>query len=153
MLKVLARPAVAAGAAALLAASVSAPAQAATGSWSDSRLHYTIYSDGGYSETYLSRPSSTPFGGSISEVTFTARPYSNGNYLDEAKICYQQPYSTSPFKCRDFNITGTAVSETTDFFNGLDPRGNFFISHKLHGGTYPTYGETNHDSITVKYAY
>lgn len=144
-------------AAAAIAASVglaALPAAAATpGSWSVSKTHYNIYSDGGFaSNTFYKPQTQLPSGGTITSTSYRVTPYNNGNTADAVKLCYQKQYTTTDFLCLDIAVTGTATV-ATNVFNGLDPKGTLVVTHTLTGGTYPASGGTAQDTVTVNYQY
>lgn len=131
-----------------------APALATTAaSWTVSNYHLVVYYDGGFASTYFSKPPTTlPATATITNTSWIVTPYTNGNTADAVKICYQEVYTATDYRCLDIFVTnGTTVSTTV--FNGLSPRGTFVITHTVTGGTYPSPYSSAQDTVTVDYQY
>ncbi len=130
------------------------PSYAATGTWAISQNHGTVYVDGDWSRAYFQRPQTTlPANPVITSTVVALTPYANGFATDTITICYQQQYSLTDFAClADFQLTGPTTM-TTNLFNGQNAKGTITVRHTLTGGTYPAFGTSAQDTVTVNYTY
>lgn len=136
----------------VLAAAIGLPlaAHAATGSYSASKLHYNIYSSGGFATMPFSVPSSVPrTGATVTSVNYTWSSYNNGNTSELVELCYSAQYSSTIGNC--VNIS-SAQSGTTTAHAGLNAKGQFWIRHTITGGSYPAVSNSS-DYVTVNYSY
>ncbi|MBB2915499.1 hypothetical protein FHS43_006820 [Streptosporangium becharense] len=142
------------GCALIAPAAVALPASAATGSWTVSKTHYTIYFDGGYATMLFNKPvTSLPNNGQITSTTVQVAPYTNGRTTETITICYQKLYTATDYLCTTpVSITGNTTFSVSAF-NGLDPKGTVTVRHTLSGGTYPATGVGVQDTVTVNYQY
>lgn len=123
---------------------------AATDSYTSTKRAPTVYSAGTSNAYYFTVPSSVPnTGTSITTVSWSINPYSNGATSQNYAICYYAPnQNTTPVKC----VTIASLSASTSLFSGYSAKGAFSITVQLTGGTYPVYPSQS-SSVTVNYQY
>ncbi|MGW0586413.1 hypothetical protein [Streptosporangium sp. NPDC002607] len=68
------------------------------------------------------------------------------------RLRYQQPDTTTDYKCTGPFDLSSSLGLWVHSFNGLDPKGTITVKHTLHGGTYPAGGGAQ-DRVTVNYQY
>jgi hypothetical protein len=78
-------------------------------------------------------------------VSWNVGSYTNGWTSQEVKFCYKPPVGAEI--CTD--ITNNLVGASTAF-NGQPARGQFRVTYKLHGGSYPVYPSFS-NTVTVNY--
>jgi hypothetical protein len=144
------------GVTAMLAALLlgASPSFAATSYWTISKTHVTVWANGNYGQnTFQKAQTSLPPSPVITSTVVTVTPYSNGFTTDTVQICYWLQYTSTDYICyANFNITST-TTRTISSFNGQSAKGTVVVRHYLTGGTYPAYGGTAQDSVTVNYQY
>ncbi|MBZ2164270.1 hypothetical protein [Alteromonas stellipolaris] len=129
----------------------SATAFAASDSWEEERPRYTIYFDGGYSETLFSNLQTPRTGAQITNVEWDWVGYSNGYDNQIVEMCYRAPYSYTSTNCLNISDSSTGA---TSAYNGFNPRGTIVLRFILSGGTYYAYGTSGaDDKIKVTYSY
>ena len=136
----------------VLAAAIGLPlaANAATDSYSASRIHYTIYATGGTATMPFNVPSSVPRNGAtVTSVNYTWTPCNNGNTSELVWLCYSPQYSSTIGDCVDISAS---QSGTVTHHAGFNARGQFWIRHTISGGSYPAIS-TSSDHVTVNYSY
>lgn len=141
------------GSALIIPTAVAYPAAATTaGSWGQYKAHETITTGGVPAVTYFTNPT-TPSGGQITGVSLLIQPYPQGpGAVETIDVCYQQPGTTTDYKCKGAtSITGSKAIWLHSF-DGLDPQGTITVVHTLSGGSYPVVSTTS-DRVTVDYQY
>ncbi len=136
----------------ILAAAIGLPffANAATDSYTASRMHYTIYGSGSYATMPFVVPSSVPRNGAaVTPVNYTWSSYNNGSTSEIVELCYSPQYSSTIGNCVDISA---AQSGTSTAHAGYNARGQFWIRHTIFGGNHPAIS-TSSDHVTVNYSY
>ena len=135
----------------LAAFAISNAANAASDSWEQTRLGYTIYGPGFFNNTPFNELSVPRNITSITNVSWDWHTIPNGNTTTVVELCYHAPYTSVDKICADISADQTG---NTDVFNGEDARGRFWMKFKTFGGTYPAFS-TNRtaDTLRVDYVY
>lgn len=123
---------------------------AASASWQKTRLGYTIYGPNFWNSTPFSDLNVPINNSSITNVSWIWHPIQNGD-TTIVELCYHRPYHTNSTLCTDITPNQT---DSTDYFNGEDARGQFYMKFKTVGnsGTYPVYSTSRTpDTLTVNY--
>lgn len=88
----------------------------------------------------------------IDSVTYIATSYTNGATNQQVTICMTRQYSTVIDVCQD--ISNSQFGSVPVFVGKIIAPGiDFYIEHRLTGGTYPTATPSTPDQITVNYHY
>jgi Flagellar protein FlhE len=133
----------------VLMAPLALPAYASASTWTETAHPGTIYLDGFYTTEFFHPPVTTPSTTtSITSVGYNWMRFTNGNAADDVVMCYQQRFSSTDHRCTGILATQTGA---TSLFNGLSAKGSFTLRHTLTGGTYPAFGTSLTDTVTVNY--
>lgn len=131
---------------------------AAEGSFTKTKNPGYIFDEGFPSYSRFNTLSSDFISGTLNKTKkITSIQYSYSNYTNKAiaqeiTICMSKKYSTVDEIFQ--NITDIKSGNSSVFSGKIIAAGNdFYIKHKLKGGTYPTVTPTTPDSITVNYQY
>lgn len=137
----------------LLSFSLTAAALATVGSWEEERANYTIYFDGGFTDSLYYNLQTPRRGAEIINVEWEYFDFDNGFANQKVDLCYRKPHSGSfsDFTCTDISGNSTGA---TNHFDGLDARGTMVLRYTLEGGMYYAYWDNSvKNKIKVTYDY
>jgi hypothetical protein len=119
----------------LILSALYAPLAAAQANpWTQTKVAPNIYTEESDNSKFFSI-SGMLNSNTITGVSWNIGLYSNGATHQDVKLCYKP--LTGSETCRN-NLENTLSGNTT-MFNGLSARGQFRLTYRLTGGTYPVY--------------
>ena len=135
----------------LLSICVTTAASATVDFWEEENTNYTIYFDGGWTESYYYNLQTPRNGAEIINVEWEYFDFDNGFTTQTVYLCYRQPYSNSDFTCLDISSSPIGA---INHFDGFDARGTMVLRYTLIGGTYYAYWNNSvKNKIKVTYDY
>ena len=117
----------------LLSICLTTTASATVDFWEEEHTNYTIYFDGGFTESSYYNLQTPRNGAEIINVEWEYLDFDNGFTTQIFDFCYRRPCTIGDFICLD--VSSSSSGATSNFY-GFDARGAMILRYTLNGGTY-----------------